>query len=129
MPLTEQEVEQLTKSSECFIHHHPRHIVDADDVFNAEAARPIQYIDANYMLKPNDEIILVDTSLGNITITLPHSSFRKEYQVVKTASPFTLIIVPTAPDTVLGEMGISVTAKLTSLNFKMDTTNGNWFLI
>lgn len=127
--LTNREYEQLTRNGECFLHTHPRHVIDSDDVYNAQAARIIKVISANYTLLPNDEIIMVDTSSGNITITLPHSDFQKEYQVVKTADAFTLIIVPTAPDTILGETGVSVTAKLTSLNFKMDTVRGDWFLI
>ncbi len=129
MDLTDNEVEQLTRGGECFIHSHPRHIIDADDVYNGQAARLIKVIYGNYTLLPNDEIILVDTTGGNITINLPHSNHQKEYQVVKTADAYTLIIVPTAPDTILGETGVSVTAKLTSLNFKMDTKRQNWFLI
>lgn len=127
--LSEDQVSQLTRFSECFLHQHPRHIMDADDVYNNQAARIIKVISADYTLLPNDEIIMVDTSAGNITITLPHSDFRKEYQIVKTEDAFTIIIVPIAPDTILGETGVSVTAKLTSLNFKHDSVRNNWFLI
>lgn len=129
MELTDTQFNQLTQGGECQIHSHPRHIMDADDFFNDEAAWPLREISANYTVRPNDGIVLVDTSAGNVTITLPHNDFNKEYQIVKVADPYVLTIVPTAPDTILGEVGVTVTAKLTSLHFKMDTKNDNWFLI
>lgn len=121
---------QLTQGGECFLHFHPRHVIDADDVNNAQRARNILLEAGNYTAKPNDEILLVNTQAGNVTITLPHSDFKKEYQIVKTSSANILFVVPTAPDTILGStIGVSTTSVYTSLNFKMDTLRANWILI
>lgn len=121
---------QLTQGAETFLHTHPRHVIDADDVSNYQRARNIVLSVGNYIAKPNDEIFLVDTSAGNVTITLPHSDFKKEYQVVKISGANIMFVVPTPPDTIMGStIGVSATSTYTSLNFKMDTLRKNWFLI
>jgi hypothetical protein len=129
MPLEETEVQQLTQGGETFLHAHPRHIMDADDVFNQEAARPILYVNINYTVKPNDEIIVVDTSGGNVTVTLIRNTTNKEYCVVKASAANTLTVVPTAPDTFLGTASVTVTAKLAVVRCKRDAVASTWFLI
>lgn len=128
-PLNTEEVRQLTGFSECYLHVHPRHVIDADDVTNSQSARKIIEVSANYTVLPTDEIVLVDTTAGNVTIMLPHSDFKKEFQVVKVSSANKVIILPTSPDTILDDTGVEITSVFTSLNFKMDTDRRNWILI
>ena len=127
--LTQSQLDLLTKGGETFLHYHPRHIMDADDVYNLQVARVVREVVDDYVLTNNDEFLLVDTSVKNITITLPHSEFQREYQIIKTASAHSLTIVPTAPDTIMGSTSTDITGLYSSLRLKMYVKNRNWFLI
>lgn len=129
MALTEEQIDQLVRGFETSIHQHPRHIMDADDVYNLQTARAAFSVTGDYMLKPNDEIVLVDTSGGSVTITLPHSSFQKEYQVVKVAGANPVYVVPTSGETIFGSSdGITFNNIGTSVNLKSIANVGYWLI-
>ena len=83
-------------------------------------------------LGSQDEVVLVDTTGGDITITLPGISddmarSKREYEVVKTVAANTVTIVPTGADTVVGDASVVVDLQWTALRFR--ATSGNWVLI
>lgn len=79
-----------------------------------------------------DDIVLVDTSAGDVTVTLPEISDamvrnKQEFEVVKIAATNALYIEPTGTDTILGEPDAVVTDQWTALRFR--ATTGNWVVI
>jgi hypothetical protein len=79
-----------------------------------------------------DEVVLVDTTAGNVTVTLPEISdalVREKYEVelVKKVAANTLTVLPTGTDTILGEPDAVVTVQWTALRFRAAT--GNWIII
>ena len=117
---------QLTDQSECYIHKHPREILDQTSLAQLEdAARVKAVTSATYQLTAADEQISIAQTC---TVTLPPAARGKEYHITLTVSGATLTIVPTSPDTVLGTTDIVVTVQWTSLHLKADE-NANWILI
>lgn len=87
---------------------------------------------ANATLDKMDEVVLVDTSGGDVTITLPEISDdmvrdRREYETVKTTAAGTLTVAPTGSDTIMGAADAVVTVQWTALRFR--ATTGNWVLV
>ena len=79
-----------------------------------------------------DDVILVDTSSGDVTVTLPEISdnmvtYKQEYEVVKLESANTLYVDTTGGDTICGEPDAIVTEQWTALRFR--ATPGNWVVI
>lgn len=79
-----------------------------------------------------DDTVLVDTSAGNVTMTLPEISDnmirgKREFELVKTEAANTLIILPTGTDTIVGEPDALVSAQWTALRFR--ATTGNWVVV
>ena len=80
----------------------------------------------------DDDVVLVDTSGGNVVVTLPEISDqmvrdKQEFEVVKTIAANRIEIVPTGSDTILGEPDALVFAQWTALRFR--ATTGNWVAI
>ena len=86
----------------------------------------------NFTLSASDDVVLVDTSGGDVTVTLPEISdemvrHKQEFEVVKTTTAGTLTILPTGTDTILGEPDAVVTVQWTALRFR--ATTGNWVVV
>jgi len=76
----------------------------------------------NYTATPQDDIILVDTSAGNVTVTLPLAKGGKEFEPVKAEAANVLYVVPTAPDTILGSAtGVIIRNQYDALRLKSVT--------
>lgn len=85
-------------------------------------------VTSNYAATATDGYIYVDTTSGNITITLPASSADgKVLEVIKTVVANTLTVIPTGTDTVVGDTSVIVYTRYTALTFKAVT--GGWILV
>lgn len=129
MPLREDEIDQLTHGAECRIHFHPKEFPDIDDLVNLQAVNPGVTISVDYTAQNADSLLTVDTSAGDITLTLPAPQNGREYQIIKTTSAYTLYVVPVAPYTILGStIGVSISEYSTCIHFKAVTDN-DWMAI
>lgn len=102
MELTPEQFSQLTGQLECFIHTHPKEPLDFSDRLQLMSVGPIERVTSNYELSRADELVLVDTSLQNVTITLPLAARGREFCVVKMSAANEVRIVPTPPERILG---------------------------
>lgn len=117
---------QLTGLTECYIHNHPRQVLDQVSASELEAAMPVKPVTAaTYSLTAADEHISI---AQNCTVTLPPAANGKEYRVTLIASGVTCTVVPSGSDTILGTTSAILNVQWTSLHFKADTA-GNWVLI
>lgn len=83
-------------------------------------------------LQIDDDVVLVDTSGGSVTVTLPAVTDamiynRQEHEVVKTSASNTMTIVPSGSDTVVGTTSVAATIQWTALRFR--AISGGWVLI
>ena len=82
-------------------------------------------ISGDATLGKTDDIVFVDTSAGDVTITLPYSTQGQEYTVVKLSALNKLIVTANAPITVNGATSVSYTTDRTARTFKLNGTNWN----
>lgn len=120
-PLTDFERSQLTGGGECFIHHHAPEVLDFYDRLDLMAATPNTSVSTNYTALKTDELILVDTTAGDVTITLPLAANGREFHIVKIVAANNVIVAATSPDTVNGAASISRSAAYGSIWLKSIT--------
>ncbi len=126
--LTPDEEVQLRGNAECFIHFHTPEPLNQSDGVELQAAATQNPITGDYTPTDRDDYLLVDTSGGNIVITLPTAAGGREFEVVKTAVANRIDVVPTGSDTVLWATGVSIYNRGTAIRFKA-TDSGNWIAI
>lgn len=78
-----------------------------------------------YSVVQRDDILLVDTTSGTITITLPAAINGRKLTIVKTASANNAILQPSGSDIILLASGttITLTAKAESVVLKAVSSN------
>ena len=120
--------QELTGQGPTWLHYHPDDRTPTHDtLIRLQALQKFVTASGDYSVSDKDDFVLADTSAGNITVTLPRAADGREFEVVKTAAPGVVTVVPTGTDTILGTTGVTATAQWTALHFK--ATNGNWILI
>ena len=97
-----------------------------------DTTRGAYSITSSMTLGTEDDVVLVDTSAGDVTITLPAISdamvrLKREYVVVKTIAANTVTIMPTGADTIRGAASTTISTQWASLRFR--ATSGNWVVI
>lgn len=100
--------------------------VDVDTTIGAYTAT------GDFTLSADDDTVLVDTSGGDVTVTLPEISDdmvrgKREFELVKIDAANTLTIAPTGSDTTVGDTDVVVTVQWTALRFR--ATPGNWVIV
>lgn len=87
---------------------------------------------SNVTLGALDNVVLVDSSGGNVTITLPEISDdmvrgHRMFEVVKIAAANTVTVAPTGADTIVGDTDALLTIQWTALHFC--AAEGNWVIV
>lgn len=127
--LTDNEVDQLAGNGYCYIHTHPREPLNFSDRLQLMFVEPTEPVTGDYELTRADELVLVDTSLQSVTITLPLAARGREYRITKMFPQNAIRIVPTAPDRVLGSStGVVLYNQYSSLHLKA-LYDGQWIAI
>lgn len=110
MQLDERQLNELIGGGECYLHHHP-----VDQVFNhiqleqMQATMIVTNVSAAYTALESDDIIVADTTAGNVTITLPLAKNSKEFIVCKKVAANSLIIAFSGGELVFGAATITMT--------------------
>ena len=109
-----------------------RHVETLFAQIIVDTTRGAYGVSADKTLGVDDDLVLVDTSGGDVTITLPEISdgmvrLKREYEVVKVDAANNLYIDPTGSDTICGESSSVVSIQWTALRFR--ATHGNWVAI
>ena len=100
--ITPNEVDQLVGNGYCFVHVHPKVPLDFTDRLQLMSVEPTEPVTNDYELGRADELVLVDTSSQNVTITLPSAARGREFCIVKMSAANEVRIVPTPPERILG---------------------------
>lgn len=107
----------LCSGGETTLHSHP-HTVTLDQLHRMQQLQTQKIVSENTTLTGNNDIVFVDTSAGNVTVTLPAVSFGQEFTIVKVSALHTLTIAATSPNTVDGASSISYTTQNTVRTYK-----------
>lgn len=115
----------LTGGGDCFLHFHSEdRRPTQDSLHGLQSVGQFTTLSTNTTLKGSEDVVYVDTSLSDITITLPNAVGGREITVIKTSMLNTLTVNTTAPDTIQGLSSVSFTTQWTARTFK--EYQGNW---
>lgn len=115
----------LTGGGDCFLHWHSEDRRPTQDFLHGlQGVGQFTTLSSSSVLKGSEDVVYVDTSLGDVTVTLPNAVGGREITVIKTSVLNTLTINTTAPDTIQGLSSVSFTTQWTARTFK--EYQGNW---
>lgn len=128
--MTPADEQSLTGGGDCFSHYHSEDRRPTQLTLHSlySVSREVS-VSSDYVLSDNDDFILVDTSVGNVTVTLPKAINQIEVEIQKLSSANTLIIQrQNSGDTILNQsLPVSVTVGNSSLRFK--AMGSDWRII
>lgn len=78
----------------------------------------VKTVTANFTASYREDIIVADTSSGNITVTLPKSRGGKKFCVVKSSAANTLTVLFSGSETMLGINSVTITSLADARWFK-----------
>lgn len=117
--LTSEEIAQLARGGVCYVHEHPREEVTFTNRLELMRATPVVEVSSDYTPARTDEVVIVDTTLGDVTLTLPAASRGREFRVVNKVAGNTLTVLSSGSDVIYGPPGSPLTYNIyVSLHFK-----------
>lgn len=108
--LDDRQFEELTGGGECHLHHHPvDQVATHAQLEQLQAAMVITNVSADYPAVAADDIIVVDTTAGSKTVTLPLARNQKEFTLVKKVAANSMITAFSGGELCLGQATITAT--------------------
>ena len=115
--------QSLTGGGQCDLHWHE--LPNQHDVLEVfEGLYKVSTIDTSSTVAPLDDIVLVDTTAGNITVTLPPSKGMREFRIIKAAAGNQLTVQFSGAENCFGTTSYDVVTLGDVLHFK--AYNGGW---
>jgi len=125
---TDRQESALTSGGDCFDHWHSAdRVLTHDDVANLQSLDNILNVSSDVSLADQCDLVIVDTSVSNVTLTLPRASNGREVEIMKNAPANYLSIKTVGTDKILGDIELRVYNYGTSLRFKAMQTG--WIII
>ena len=118
-PLTDEEIAQLVRFGECFLHTHPRETLGFAERRELMAATPTTSVSTTpYSPGDRDEILLVDTTGGAISVVLPVANKGREFRVIRVAGSANVTVTRSGADTINGATSLTVSSSYTPTHLK-----------
>lgn len=117
--------QELTGGGDTLLHYHL-----SDRATNAglqNDARVSLVTGAAYAIAPGDDFVVLDTTSGAVTVTLPRARNGKEIEVILQAGTYNGVILPQSGETIMGEADAIFSVVGTAIRFK--AINLNWVAI
>lgn len=112
MAISSEEESQLTNGGACDLHFHPNdRIVQHDQLDQLQSVKTIRNISSSYTATYRDDILIVDTTSGNLTVTIPLSKGFKEFTIVKSVAANVLTVVFSGGQLMFGLSSITITVQ------------------
>jgi len=109
----------LIQGGDCFSHYHSADRVPTQDFMHGLQTIARQNpVTANYTVTAKDDYVLVDTSAGNVTITMPRAIGGVEVEILKMFPQNTIFVVPEGSDTILMATGATISIGNAAIHFK-----------
>ena len=125
--LTDFQLQQLTGQNECYLHSHASSPASHEQALQLQAAAGVESLTTSTALTAAYDHVMVNSTGGNVDLTLPLAAKGKVYTITKLVAANTVTIYSTAPDTVLGAASTALTAQWSVLRLKAVT--GGWIPI
>jgi hypothetical protein len=124
MTLDARQEQELTGCGDTMLHYHL-----ADRATNAQLQSTVRQttVTVSRALTESDDILLVDTTAGSVTLTLPLAKGGKEYSAVKVVAANSMLLACSGTDTICGDTSLTATVCWTSIHIK--ASNGSWIIL
>jgi hypothetical protein len=126
MTQSSEDLGDLVGGGLCFSHSHVESVpITHDTVVNYQRLKVQRSASSVTSLTVNDDLLLVDTAGGSVSVTLPVSGASgKEFIVFKTNAANTLTILRSGSDLINGAASLPLTTSYSSLWLK--AVAGGW---
>jgi hypothetical protein len=109
----------LVGGGDCFEHYHSTDRVPTHYTLKQlQTLVKVKKISANYAVDPTDDIILVDTTSGVITATLPTANNGNEITVIRIAGANNVVVARSGTDTINGATSVTISTSYTPKTYK-----------
>jgi hypothetical protein len=112
--LTEDQHSNLTSGDVCHLHYHSSDRASQhEQLEQLQNVKVIRYVSANYAISIKDDLIIADTSIAAMTVTLPLSKGGKEFTIIRStisSNANSLTINFSGGQTMFGQASIVLTA-------------------
>lgn len=120
--LTALEKDQLTNGGLCAIHQHEVNLAEHRHIDSLQELEVVVTVTADHLAQYREDIIIADTTLASITITLPKARGGKLFQIVKASAANTLTVNFSNGDTMFGSTSVVLTDLGSSKRLKSIST-------
>lgn len=119
-------IQELVGGGVCHLHHHETIIThqDLEELWEQEL---VTSVSANYTVSDRDDIVLADSSAGNVTLTLPLAKGRRLIVITKAATVNNVTVNFTGGQLCLGAASVTMLALGEVKRFK--AYNDGWILV
>ena len=129
MPLDPIQESNLVSGGDCFEHWHSSdRSLSHDDVLQYQSLTTVRSVSTDINVDDRWDYILVDTSSGNRTVTLPLALNGREIEVIKATAANKVTILPSGADTIIGATGVIIQSRFDAIRLKAVHGTG-WFAI
>ena len=117
--MTPEEELALLGGGDCTLHSHSfDRDISHDQVLQFQASENVRVVTTTGVVTYNDDILVVNTTSGAVTLTLPKVRGGKTYSIVRTAGANAITIVPTAGDTINLTSSVSISSNFVPMRLK-----------
>lgn len=126
--LTERDVNELTSGGDTRLHHHlDDRTPTRDTLLQLFGVFSVREVSASTSVVDQDDIVLVDTTAGSVTMTLPPARNGRELIFKKMVAANNMILDGDGAETIDGSATLSVATSLAVRRIK--AYSGNWIVI
>lgn len=111
--------QQLLGGGDTMLHYHNLDRIPTHDTLEQlHQVATLVAVTGNVQLEPQDDFVLADTTLFSTTVQLLPAKAGQEVEIIKVTPGNRVLILPTPPDSILGEDGYILTTQWDALRLK-----------
>ena len=117
--LTPEEEDSLVRGGYCYLHQHEdRYLATHDELQRLQELESLREVTSSAAITMDDDIILVDSTGGAFTLSLPASRGGKRYTFTRVGGAGNITITPQSPDTINGASSLVISSSYTPVRLK-----------
>ena len=117
--MSPEEEMSLLGGNDCPLHYHASdRDITHDQVLQFQDSESVRIVTVTGALTYNDDIILVNTTSGAVSLTLPIARGGKSYSVVRTAGANAVTLLPAAGNTINSAASLTISTSFAPVRLK-----------
>ena len=117
--MSPEEEMSLLGGNDCPLHYHASdRDITHDQVLQFQDSESVRTVTTTGNVTYNDDILLVNTTSGAVSLTLPIARGGKTYSVVRTAGANAVTLLPASGNTINAAASVVISASFTPVRIK-----------